>query len=477
MSGVLGLGKVSREVFERSVLPFIPLDRELELDGATVKLTDRTVIAHSPSIGVPLEALGFFAFHYAASNVACRFGRPTHMITGIYLPLKTSERDLKTIAKSLGDEAKKYGVKIAAGQTATYYGLELPFVSTTCLGEQIRKPEPPREGDVVLLAGEVGGEAMWLTSLSRGTSDERWRGFTALQTILALNEIEGVRLLHDVSEGGVKGALTEVLRSLNLSLGFKTDDVAYVNGAKTLNQDLLCAPSYGTLIVISTPASTGKIVRACAERGVQVSRLGSLGSGSGLFVDGAKVEEQARIEIDELYGSFRRLDELEASVRIALDDLEHLEGAERIIPQVGLNIVYSKPDPIGPLDVVGLNGRVIVSRGKAKACGEVEYGGSRFLASVIVEAQRRDQSLRAAIVLRGGDDIAEALKKMGKSVVNLPPESIGEGCPVARFLFSGGNMADAYSHPGAFGIEPTTTILAETPDKLIDTLRELLKHV
>ncbi|MDP2901233.1 MAG: hypothetical protein Q8O47_09725, partial [Candidatus Bathyarchaeota archaeon] len=71
MAEVLGLGKVSREVFRRSVLPFIPLDKELELDGATVKLTERTVIAHSPSIGVPLEALGFFAFHYAASNVAC----------------------------------------------------------------------------------------------------------------------------------------------------------------------------------------------------------------------------------------------------------------------------------------------------------------------------------------------------------------------------------------------------------------------
>ena len=140
MSEVLGLGKVSREVFERSVLPYIPLDGELELDGATVRLTNRTVIAHSPSIGVPLKALGFFAFHYAASNVACRFGRPTHMITGIYLPLKTREGDLKTIAKSIGDEAKKYGVKIAAGQTATYYGLEIPFVSTTCIGEQITKP-------------------------------------------------------------------------------------------------------------------------------------------------------------------------------------------------------------------------------------------------------------------------------------------------------------------------------------------------
>jgi len=108
---------------------------------------------------------------------------------------------------------------------------------------------------------------------------------------------------------------------------------------------------------------------------------------------------------------------------------------------------------------------------------DVEYGGSRFIASVIVEAQRRDQRLRSAVVVRGGEDVAEALRVMGKIVVGLPPEAIGEGCPVARFIFSGGNMADAYSHPGAFGVEPTTTILDENPERLIATLRGLLQHV
>ena len=151
MSGALGLGKVSREVFRRSVLPFIPVESEPELDGATVRLTENIVIAHSPSIGVPLEALGFFAFHYSASNVACKFGRPTHLITGIYLPLRTSEADLRTIAKSLGDEAERYGVKITAGQTATYYGIEIPLITSTCLGEAIGPPPPPEPGDRVLI--------------------------------------------------------------------------------------------------------------------------------------------------------------------------------------------------------------------------------------------------------------------------------------------------------------------------------------
>lgn len=120
--GVLGLGKVRNEVLRRSVFPFVPLDRELSLDGGFMELKGRTAVAHSPSIGVPLNSLGFFAFHYAAPNVACLFARPRHLVVGIYLPLKTKEEDLRIIVKGLGEEAKKYGVSVTAGQTATYYG-------------------------------------------------------------------------------------------------------------------------------------------------------------------------------------------------------------------------------------------------------------------------------------------------------------------------------------------------------------------
>jgi predicted fused transcriptional regulator/phosphomethylpyrimidine kinase len=330
---------------------------------------------------------------------------------------------------------------------------------------------------MVLLVGEVGGEAVWITGLSRGAEDGGWRDFTALPKIRAISDIGGVKLLHDVSEGGVKGALGEVLRSLKLGLNFDSSDVAYARGAQRLEQDILRAPTYGTLIVIVDPSSVDEVKKRCGKIGANVSVLGPLLEKEGLMVDGKKVEEQARIEIDELYGTFRKLDELEEAVSLAFSEIERLKGAERLIPQVGLNLVYSKTDPLGPLDVVGLNGRVVVSKGRPKACGEVEYGGSQFMASVVIEAQRRDARLRTAVVIRGGEDVAGALRQIGKTVISLPPEIFGEGCPVTHFILSGGKMADAYNHPGALGIEPTTTILDESPERLVTTLRELLKHV
>jgi len=304
MSDTLGLGKVTKEIFNRSVLPYLPVEKNLELDGATTRFSGNTVIAHSPSIGVPVEALGFFAFHYAASNVASRFGKPTHMISGIYLPLRTKESDLRVIAKSLGDEAKKYGVIVTAGQTATYFGLEIPLLTSTCMGGEVRSPQKPIMGDAVLLVGEVGGEAVWLERLAKGQEYESWMRFTPLPVILSLQNVDEVRVMHDVSEGGVIGALYEIAEGHSVRLDASSEDIVFADGVKELDSECLRAPSYGALVTIVSPEGVNEAKQRCQGIGVPCVVIGSVNEGNGLTLDGEPVTEQRRIGIDEIYGSF-----------------------------------------------------------------------------------------------------------------------------------------------------------------------------
>ena len=309
MSDALGLGKVTKEIFNRSVLPYLPVEKNLELDGATTELRGNTVIAHSPSIGVPNDALGFFSFHYAASNVASRFGKPTHMVSGIYLPLMTSESDLKIIAKNLGDEARKYGVIVTAGQTATYFGLEIPLLTSTCIGEELRAPSKPSDGDKVILVGEVGEEAVWLNQLSKGESSEVWRKFTPLPVILSVQQIDEVRVMHDVSEGGVIGALYEVAEGHEVQLDVTSEDIVYAKGVDSFNGEKLRAPTYGSLIIIVGPEGVIEVKQKCQEIGAPCSVIGTVSTGVRLILDGETVTEQKRIEIDEIYGSFEKKEE------------------------------------------------------------------------------------------------------------------------------------------------------------------------
>lgn len=475
MSDVLGLGKVTREVFNRSVLPYIPVEKDLELDGATTSLSGNTVIAHSPSIGVPLEALGFFAFHYSASNVASKFGKPSHLISGIYLPLKTTEEELQIIAKSLGNEARKYGVTVTAGQTATYYGLDIPLLTATCLGESIRAPTDVHIGDKVLLVGEVGGEAVWLDKLSKDLeSDEMWRQLTPLPTIFAFQNVPEVKLLHDVSEGGVKGSLLEVATINGYGLNVSTQGVTLYPGAEKLHGDIMRAPSYSVLIAIAEPDSVKDIKDICNQLGVSCCVIGETTSETGLIFDGEQISEQKRIDLDEIYGSFAQKDELLDGLQQAFDRLIGLDGLVGFIPEVGLNMVYAKPDARTPDEVAGLSGRVIKALDRAQACGEVVYGASRYLASVILEAQKHNKGIRAAVNISGEAKVQQLLESIGLRVQLLPSKIEGEGCPVTIHLKKADVLYDAYLHPGDLGVEPTTTILGESPRELVDILEKLV---
>ena len=471
----LGLGKVTKEVFNRSVQPFLPMKGKVELDGTTVKLTENTVIAHSPSIGVPLEALGFFAFHYAASNVASRFGKPTHLIAGIYLPLRTSEEDLRVIVKNLGDEASKYGVEVVAGQTATYYGLEIPLIASTCIGEAWRTPVKPSPGDSVVIIGQVGNEALWLNELAKGVTDETWRSYTPLPVLLTIGRLPGIKLMHDVSEGGLKGALLEITNSFAVGIRIDSDEINYAEDVTRLIDDPLRAPTYGLLVVITGQNGLDSLLKTCSENNFIYSIAGTINEGKGLFFDDEEVSDQKRIDIDEIYGSFKSRDEVTSALDEAFQSLLRIPKLVELIPEVGLNMVYSKENPEKVTDVAGLSGRVVKAMNKPMRCGEIVYGASKYLASVLLASTLINPSVRSAINIRGGNDIATRLQRMGMRVEVLPQHVPGIGCPVAFFINEHKDLLDAYMHPGDIGVEPTTTILGETPAELVNIIEELVK--
>lgn len=168
------------------------------------------------------------------------------------------------------------------------------------------------------------------------------------------------------------------------------------------------------------------------------------------------------------------MDEL---IEILEAELKRLEGIPRfadLIPQVGSNMVYSRESPKSIQDVAALSGRIVKSMGEPLLCGNVAYGSSRYLASVVLEAIRLDPEKRAAVNIRVTDDMSRRLSSIGLEAVTIPSEIEGDGCPVTLYLRTQNELADAYIHPGAFAVEPTTTILANSPRRLVEIVRELV---
>jgi len=167
-------------------------------------------------------------------------------------------------------------------------------------------------------------------------------------------------------------------------------------------------------------------------------------------------------------------DEVLSVLDEAVRRLIAVDGINWFIPQVGSNLVYAKAGSSGIEDVAALTGRIISTVRGPMACGEVAYGASRHLASAVIEAQRLDGGIRAAINIKADEDVERRLKQVGLSVLRIPSKVEGEGCPVTHYMRRTGELADAYIHPGDFGVEPTTTIIAGHPHLLVEKLEEMI---
>ncbi len=138
-----------------------------------------------------------------------------------------------------------------------------------------------------------------------GGAGDEWIGFTPLPIMLRLQGLEGVTLMHDVSEGGVKRALLEVSEALGVRLDVTTYDVHLADGVLSLGEDPLRLPTYGAMLALTRPGAREVVEGACAELDVLCSMVGFVEEGEGLIVDGKAVGHLGRVDLDGLYGSFR----------------------------------------------------------------------------------------------------------------------------------------------------------------------------
>lgn len=283
--------------------------------------------------------------------------------------------------------------------------------------------------------------------------------------------------MHDVSEGGVKRALMEVAEALDIGLDISSEKMPYERGVEKLNQDMLRVPTYGALIAIIDSQRVEEIVEVCGRAGYPCADIGYVRKGTGLYLDGARITGFERVQMDELYGALRPRDEHLDRLRNALVLTEKNRDIVKLIPQVGINMVYAKPNAGSFQDVAALSGRVIESMGRPRVCGEVIYGGSLFTASVALAASSVRPEIRSAVNVRGGDEIVRALEEMGLKVSQLPASHELDVCPTATYIKETRELFDAYAHPGSFGIESSTTLIGESPEKLVEILVELARHV
>ena len=241
-------------------------------DSAALNLGgDLCVISTDPITGAVKHA-GWLAVHVSCNDVATNGAEPIAVLLTLLLPAGS---DLRLVAEIMADAeraAQEVSVEIVGGHTELTEAVNQPVISTTVIGRvsaaQLATSCNIQPGDALIATKYVGLEGTAILAWDFPDKVEPVIGATLLEEARALKRLisivpeariaaaQGVRAMHDATEGGVLGAAYEMAGAANL--GFVLDEGALIIHSATrllaerLGFDPLRLISSGTLLLATS---------------------------------------------------------------------------------------------------------------------------------------------------------------------------------------------------------------------------------
>ena len=235
-------GKLKESVLKRSILKQLHKRNESTLVGpavggdfgAVVVNEDAAIVLSSEPITLSKDAIGGTAIQAACNDVACSGATPTAVSVTMLLPTDFNEEELRDLMKDMDKACESCGVDIISGHTEVSRAVKEPLVVATVMG-MVKKATMLHSSKVcpgmdivatkwiglegtAILAKEKEAE---LRSRYAQPFIDKAKIFSQMMSILpeaAVAVQSGAGAMHDVSEGGVFGALWELAESAGVGL-------------------------------------------------------------------------------------------------------------------------------------------------------------------------------------------------------------------------------------------------------------------
>ncbi|WP_291633082.1 AIR synthase family protein [Clostridium sp.] len=264
------------------------------------------VVSTDPITGAD-KNIGKLAVHINCNDIASCGVEPIGILVTILVPPTATLEDIKNIMGEIDEETKKLNVEILGGHTEVTAAVNRIVVSCTAIGKG------KAQGAVATSGAKLGDEIIVTKLLCmEGTSIVVNDHLDRVRDVLTHSEIEtakeyvnsisvvkegliagefGVNSMHDITEGGVLGALWEVAEASNLGFKIYNDkmpisDITH-KICRKLNIDPLKFISSGSMLITATYGKD--LVDKFNSEGIQATVIGKM------------TEERGILVIDETY--------------------------------------------------------------------------------------------------------------------------------------------------------------------------------
>lgn len=178
-------------------------------------------------------------------------------------------------------------------------------------------------------------------------------------------------------------------------------------------------------------------------------------------------------------------DTIEDQLSNAISEFCMIKSIYEQIPECQTNFVYSLSRPKTITDVMGLEGRIVRTGKVLTVAGNLKYGGSKHVASAVIEMARKFTTIRSGVNLRYDEKtIKNAIRKKMKVLSydrknepqkNKEREGMTVSWGIKSSISQSNSPPDIIFHKGDIGKEAMLLVFGKNPTEVLKKVLKIVK--
>lgn len=294
-------GKLDNEVLENSVLSKLKIRSDEILlgpgvgeDCAAIRFGPEACVVTTDPITGATKGSGRLAVHVSCNDLASSGATPLALTVTLLAPADTGLEQIEAIMEELAEAAGDIGVSVIGGHTEITSAVNRVILSITAIGKT------PVEA-LVTTAGAKPGDYLYMskTAAVEGTviiaaeKEDDLKDKLSAEERLELKQLEkglsvlpegrigretGVSAMHDVTEGGLLGAIWELCEASGTGCTIWKSEIEVALVTKKLaalfDFDPLKLIGSGSMLICAPPERSAALETAAAREGISLRRIG-----------------------------------------------------------------------------------------------------------------------------------------------------------------------------------------------------------
>lgn len=300
---MLNIGKLDSELLEKIVFENIHYRRPEVLtrpgigeDCAVMDFDAYDCVISTDPITAAISDIGRLAIHISCNDVASNGVQPIGIMLAALLPVGTTAEEIEEMMHQAAVAAEALEVEIIGGHTEVTSAVNKPVIVSTAVGrgdkETAGQMGSPKPGDVVMMTKSAGLEGAGIIACDFEkelnevlTEEELAHAKSLLDRVSVVKEGVlagkiGTSGMHDVTEGGILGALWEMCNVGKVGAVIRKDRVPVEDVTLKIcahfNIDYMRLISSGCMMILASPEKEEEIKAVLKDAGIQVEIIGAI---------------------------------------------------------------------------------------------------------------------------------------------------------------------------------------------------------